>query len=119
MIRKNEILILAPPAFGGFKRVSTLLLVVQWIVSLCGVFGGVGLIIYLAFKEDWKLGVAGLLFLPFLLYYVPTRWGKCRNPTIVFAHRRRRAHEKLRLGMGWAWTSSRDPIVGELDGHCL
>ena len=38
-----------------------LLLALQWIVSLIGVFGGIGLIIYLAFKEDWKLGVAGLL----------------------------------------------------------
>lgn len=64
---------------------NMLLLALQWIVSLIGVFGGIGLIIYLAFKEDWKLGVAGLLFLPFLLYYIPTRWAKCRNPTVVFA----------------------------------
>ena len=89
---------------GEIIRVSTLLLVLQWIVSLIGVFGGVGLIIYRAFKEDWKLGVVGFLFLPFLVYYIPTRWAKCRNPTIVFAVGAVAATllQRARLGY-WAW----------------
>ena len=83
---------------------NTLLLVLQWIVSLIGVFGGVGLIIYLAFQEDWKLGVAVFLFLPFLLYFIPTRWAKCRNPTIVFVVCAIAAAllQRARLGY-WAW----------------
>jgi hypothetical protein len=84
--------------------VNILLLVLQWIVSLIAVFGGIGLIIYLAMKEDWKLGVACLLFPPFLLYYIPSRWDKCRYPFIVFAVGFVIAAlvQRARLGY-WAW----------------
>jgi hypothetical protein len=71
---------------------------------LIAVFGGIGLIIYMAMKEDWKLGVACILFPPFLIYYIPTRWGRCRNPFIVFAVGFVIAvlHQRARLGY-WAW----------------
>jgi hypothetical protein len=84
--------------------VNTLLWVLQWIVSLIAVFGGVGLIDYLAFKENWKLGVACFLFPPFLLYYVPTRWSICRYPSVVFAVGFVTAFliQRIRLGY-WAW----------------
>ena len=83
---------------------TTLLMVLQWIVSLIGVFGGVGLIDYRAFKEDWKLGLACFLFPPFLLYYIPTRWAKCRIPAAVFAIAFFAALllQRGRLGY-WAW----------------
>jgi hypothetical protein len=84
--------------------VNTLLLILQWVVSLIAVFGGIGLIIYMAMKEDWKLGVACLLFPPFLLYYIPTRWARCRNPLIVFTVSFIVAAllQRARLGY-WAW----------------
>ncbi len=63
---------------------NVLLLALQWIVSLIAVLGGIGVIIYLALKEDWKLGVACILFPPFLVYYIPTRWKVCRTPFVVF-----------------------------------
>ncbi len=83
---------------------NILLLVLQWVVSLIAVFGGIGLIIYLAMKEDWKLGVACILFPPFLIYYISTRWGRCRNPFIVFAVGSVIAAllQRARLGY-WAW----------------
>jgi hypothetical protein len=88
----------------GETSLNTALLILQWLVSFVGVFGGVGLIIYLAFKEDWKLGTVSLLFLPFLLYYIPTRWSECRNPTIVFVICFVVAAllQRARLGY-WAW----------------
>ena len=58
---------------------NVLLLVLQWVVSKIAVFGGIGVIIYFAMKEDWKLGVACLLCPLFLLYFIPTRWGRCRT----------------------------------------
>jgi hypothetical protein len=84
--------------------VNVLLLVLQWIVSLISVFCGIGVIIYWAMKEDWKLGVASLLFPPFLLYYIPTRWGKCRNSFVVFVVGGAAAAllQRARLGY-WAW----------------
>ena len=90
--------------YGVFKRVNVLLLVLRWIVSLISVFGGIGVIICWAMKEDWKLGVASLLVPAFLLYYVPTRWGKCRNPFVMFAVGGAAAAllQRARLG-SWAW----------------
>jgi hypothetical protein len=82
----------------------TVLLVLQWIVSLIGVFGGIGLIIYFAFQEDWKLGVVSLFFLPFLLYFIPTRWAKCRGPlaTFIVCFVLALLIQRQRLGF-WAW----------------
>jgi hypothetical protein len=45
------------------------------ILALTAVFGGIGVIIDWAMKEDWKLGAVCLLFPPHLLYDIPTRWG--------------------------------------------
>ena len=83
---------------------NVLLLVLQWVISLIAVFGGIGVIIYFALKEDWRLGVACLLFWPFLLYYIPSRWVRCRNPFIVFALGSVIAAllQRARLGY-WAW----------------
>lgn len=83
---------------------SVFLWVVQLVVSLIAVFGGVGLIVYWAFKEDWKLGAACLVFPPFLLYYIPTRWGQCRIPLVVFVACFVVAAllQRARLGY-WAW----------------
>jgi hypothetical protein len=84
--------------------VNTSLLVLQWIVSLIGVFGGVGLIDVRAFQENWKLGVACFIFPPFLFYYIPTRWDKCRFPFAVFAVAFVAALllQRARIGY-WAW----------------
>jgi len=83
---------------------TTLLLALQWIVSLIGVFGGVGVIDYFAFKEDWKLGLACFFFPPFLLYYVPTRWARCRVPAALFIACFAAALllQRARLGI-WGW----------------
>ena len=83
---------------------NAILLTMQWIVSLVGVFGGVGLIDYTAFKENWKLGLACFLFPLFLLYYVPTRWARCRVPFAVFAVAFVSATllQRARLGY-WGW----------------
>jgi hypothetical protein len=68
------------------------------------VFGGVAVIDYLAFKEDWKLGLACFFFPPFLLYYCPTRWQKCRIPFVVFVLAAVLAAllQRARLGY-WGW----------------
>lgn len=84
--------------------VNTFLLTMQWVVSLIGVFGGAGLCDCRAFKENWKLGLACLLFPAFLLYYVPTRWARCRVPFAVFAVAFVAAalFQRARLGY-WGW----------------
>ena len=84
--------------------VNNLLWGLQLVVSPIAVLYGIGLIVYLAMKEDWKLGVACLLFPPFLLYYIPTRWGRCRYPFVVFAVGFVAAAllQRARLGY-WAW----------------
>ena len=79
---------------------NTSLLVLQWVVSLIGVFGGVGLIDVSAFQENWKLGVLCFVFPPFPLYYVPTRWVKCRAPFAFFTVALRRSLAAATGGSG-------------------
>ena len=59
---------------------NVLLLVLRWVVSLIAVFGGIGVIIYWAMKEDWKLGVvmSPLPAVPALLY--PHEVGQVSQP---------------------------------------
>jgi hypothetical protein len=63
---------------------TTLLWVLQWVVSLVGV-GAYVAIVYHCFQEFGAWGLAFLLFPPALLaFYAPTRWRKCRGSLLLF-----------------------------------
>lgn len=86
-----------------FPMESTLW-VLQWVVSLVGV-GAYCMLLYYCFKEFGAWGIAFLLFPPaLLLFYVPTRWPRCKYPLLTFLACVVLAmlFQRARLGY-WAW----------------
>jgi hypothetical protein len=86
---------------------ATFLWAIQIIVSVLGVFIGFGWIWGVAFREDWKVALVGVILMPiFLPYFIVTRWSKyqLKYPVLILVVTGIAAAllQRARLGY-WAW----------------